>query len=147
MTTVDIAWLAGILEGEGCFQRKDSPSISLAMSDEDVVRKVASLFKRPVNTKKKEFSYHKTQFIVTIHGTAAIEWMFTIYSLMGWRRRRAIIEAIELWKNQHSSFNRETFKCGHSKVSTNTYRGRGDYIICRTCAIARSIRYKKEKQA
>lgn len=50
MTELEIAWLAGLLEGEGCFRvrksggYKGSVSISLQMTDEDVVKRVADLF-------------------------------------------------------------------------------------------------------
>lgn len=49
---VEIAWAAGILEGEGCFsvfKRKDRPntttcSIHLEMTDEDIIRRVRDVF-------------------------------------------------------------------------------------------------------
>jgi hypothetical protein len=55
MTENEIAWLAGILEGEGCFdynnlgqsKRTGSwyPRIRIEMTDKDVVEKVANLLK------------------------------------------------------------------------------------------------------
>ena len=51
MTEIDIAWAAGLLEGEGCFSRhvrKKNNQLSFAihceMTDEDVVRKLHSIF-------------------------------------------------------------------------------------------------------
>ncbi len=44
MSLKDLAWLGGLLEGEGCFMiPKGSPRIALAMSDKDVVQRAARL--------------------------------------------------------------------------------------------------------
>ena len=48
MTEVQIAWMAGLLEGEGCWlinhtKKWSSPRILLQMTDEDVVRKAARI--------------------------------------------------------------------------------------------------------
>jgi hypothetical protein len=48
MTEAEICWLAGLLEGEGTFlkaspSRPNSPTVSLEMTDEDVVARVAHL--------------------------------------------------------------------------------------------------------
>ena len=44
ISPVELAWLAGIIEGEGTFvtsrrQAKDYPKIAVSMTDEDVIRK------------------------------------------------------------------------------------------------------------
>lgn len=46
MTVKEIAWLAGYLEGEGCFGKvKDKyPSIRVSATDEDDIEKVARLW-------------------------------------------------------------------------------------------------------
>ena len=45
MNQIEVAWLAGLLEGEGCFCIKSSGGayINVSMTDEDVVRRVHSL--------------------------------------------------------------------------------------------------------
>lgn len=52
MTDIEIAWAAGVLEGEGCFSRHVRSSngfvcfaIHCEMTDEDVVNKLHSIFK------------------------------------------------------------------------------------------------------
>lgn len=52
MSDIEIAWAAGILEGEGCFSRHIRSSngalcfaIHCEMSDEDVIRKLHAVFK------------------------------------------------------------------------------------------------------
>lgn len=47
MTNEEAAWLAGILEGEACFDFADSakkfPRIRISMTDKDVIQRVKSL--------------------------------------------------------------------------------------------------------
>ena len=53
MTELDIAWLAGLLEGEGCFRintrKRDNgtinyyPQLILKMTDEDIIKRAGEL--------------------------------------------------------------------------------------------------------
>jgi len=98
----DIAWLAGILEGEGLFRFETSPRITLKMTDEDTVSRARDL----MCSDAKIFVYQpsgrakKTAYVFHIHGNLAIQWMMTIYSLMGRRRKEKIREIFTAWKNQ-----------------------------------------------
>jgi hypothetical protein len=96
-TSKDIAWTAGLLEGEGSFGiLTRSPAISLQMTDKDTVEKFAHLVSRPLcgpyKTKGKDI--WKVQF----YGGHAVSWMMTIFVLMGSRRQQKIIECLNYWK-------------------------------------------------
>lgn len=128
-----IAWLAGILEGEGCFQLSGegkSPKITLEMTDEDVVAKVSKMFKQKYNFTPSKDGY-KSKYRVVICGSKAVEWMFTLYSLMGNRRQSKILELIKGWKTI-PIIDKDMFKCGHLKISSNVHYN-GKYITCATC--------------
>src|SRR5258706_14481281 len=101
----DLYWLAGVLEGEGCFtadrvKDKCYPKVTLRMTDEDTVRKAAKLF----GTNTHEYENNSENFIVTrktknifqssIVGIEARGWMMTLYSLMGVRRQQKIKELL-----------------------------------------------------
>src|SRR5690349_21744904 len=82
----DIYWLAGILEGEANFRMgATSPAISLTMSDLDIVNRVRAITKtedttitvRPPQENRKEC------YTTCIYGSLAIQWMMTIYPIMG----------------------------------------------------------------
>ena len=107
--TKDITWLAGLLEGEGCFRwlrsrhgnGKGTPTIVLAMSDEDVVKRVADLWARPVNGPYGPYRPGNLKtYKAIVFGNQAIQWMMTLYVLMGTRRRNKIQEVVQKWKNQ-----------------------------------------------
>lgn len=103
ISMLKLGWLAGILEGEGCFtstgRSRSSPQIQIWMTDKDTVNKVARLFNRPCIESKKNTKYGwKMLYYTSVAGDDAIGWMFTLYSLMSYRRRFKMIEVINKWK-------------------------------------------------
>lgn len=101
-TTRQLEWLAGLLEGEGSFMlMKGSPCVAVQMTDRDVVARVAEIMEVPMSEykyKPKGKPSYLPVFYVRIWGTHAIEWMMTLYTLMGTRRKAKIKEVIEAWK-------------------------------------------------
>ena len=89
----DIIWLAGLLEGEGCFglQQRKYPRITLGMTDEDIVIRAATLMKSRVTRCGNMYRTY-------LDGAYAVGWMMTLYTLLGIRRRKAIVDVIKVWK-------------------------------------------------
>lgn len=111
MTSIkDIYWLAGILEGEGCFytslnMRHSGRSyiINLKMNDIDIVKKCSSILRGEDNIRYYMQEYpNKPNWNATystfVSGRIAIAWMMTLYSLLGQRRKARIREIIKEWK-------------------------------------------------
>jgi hypothetical protein len=105
MTTEELAWLAGLLEGEGSFflAKKSNgfayPRVSLNMTDEDIIQRVASMLERrywPFPRKPPR----KTQYALQLEGRPAIKLMEDILPFMGIRRSAKIQELIQ-HKNIH----------------------------------------------
>lgn len=98
MTDADLQWLAGLIEGEGCFSvhpRGGGPEIRVQMQDLDVVQRVAELFgSRPVYTLKKRKLAKRDSYVTTIRGSSALDLMKRLYPLMGARRKERIGEII-----------------------------------------------------
>lgn len=96
----DLYWVAGILEGEGCFGFRGTPTIALSMTDLDVVDRAHKLL--TPNTRLGFIEYrdpnHKKSYHFTLCGKRAASWMMVLYSLMGERRRSRIKECINKWK-------------------------------------------------
>jgi len=100
----DIAWVAGILEGEGSFgltNNKRTPCIWLSMTDADIVERIRVLIDPSktihIHEDQRKESY-KPIYRLTLNGTRAIQWMMTIYSLMSIRRKAKIGEVLNIWK-------------------------------------------------
>jgi hypothetical protein len=134
----DIYWLAGLVEGEGCFSNgSGTPSLVIQMTDEDVIEKVASMFKKKHTEQPQRNVNWKKVHTIGVYGSDAIQWMFTLYSLMGRRRKEKIKEIVEVWKKQLTYGLGNTFGCGHPKTPDNTYY-KGRVKACKICVLVRS---------
>ena len=105
LSITELAWLAGILEGEGCFlltTKSESnlgyPQINVSMSDKDVMDRVALLLEASIYLKadKRKESY-KDQWVAKVNGARAAGWMMTLYSFMGERRKAKIRQVLFEW--------------------------------------------------
>lgn len=98
----ELTWLAGLLEGEGCFilnSRRKNPNhrksiqVSLAMSDEDVVRRAAALMGTTVNVMREARGTHSKMWRTLASSQKAEDLMLAVRPHMG-ERRGAKIDAI-----------------------------------------------------
>jgi hypothetical protein len=102
VTEMELYWLAGLLEGEGSFMLPPPsdpgrPRMSLQMTDEDVVAKVAALW----GVKFMQFTRNdgagrdwKPTYSILLRGTPAVELMTRLRPLMGQRRQAQIDRAL-----------------------------------------------------
>ncbi|SRR5260221_10560408 len=102
----DIRWLAGYLEGEGCFAaQKDyryediwSIRITVGSIDMDVIIEAACILTLKNPKLYKSYANRKKFYQTRIYGNKAIGWMMTLYPLMGERRKKQIKEVIAIWR-------------------------------------------------
>ncbi|HWY36519.1 MAG TPA: hypothetical protein VNX68_17880 [Nitrosopumilaceae archaeon] len=98
----EIAWVAGILEGEGYFglsRLNGAISIQLTMTDLDIVERIRSTMK--ITTQiymANRGGNNKSQYRLAVSTNLVIQWMMTIYPLMGLRRKARIRELLHHWK-------------------------------------------------
>ena len=98
----DIYWVAGLLEGEGCFydpsRAGHNPTIQLIMTDKDVVIRVAKILGAyKVIECNKPTKSGKPLYRMVLYGRQVLCWMLTLYSLMGERRKAKIKEIVSMW--------------------------------------------------
>ena len=112
-----IAWLSGLLEGEGsfCITKSNSPTITVQMNDKDVVERAATLLGgrvygpyRHKRGKQLDTPHYRAQ----VHGAPAIGWMLTIFSFLGSRRRAKIRDIVNSWTIY------QCLRCGRSGKSS-----------------------------
>jgi len=96
ITTPNIAWLAGLIEGEGSFLWAKSPCISVQMTDRDIIARAAALLGAKVCGPYE--NGHKPTWAFRVHGSRAVGWMLTLFTFMGERRRAKIAEVIARWR-------------------------------------------------
>lgn len=107
MKNCDLYWLAGLIEGEGCFSvcgnkkdgRKGVPTLALGMCDLDVMERAGRLLGKAPYRPVQVFNGSKRvrdSFRIHIYGAPAVSWMRRLYPLMGHRRQARIREVLEL---------------------------------------------------
>ena len=105
MTRNEIAWLAGLLEGEGCFfwdsskGRYGHPNIRLNMCDRDVVERAKQLIDASAIRKVVKEPW-KTQWSISIVCEKAAEIMRTVLPYMGERRSKKITTLLAAWNSR-----------------------------------------------
>ena len=111
-----IIYIAGLLEGEGCFDTYDNGSgrlyarVILKMTDKDIIEKYASYVEQLTNrtTPKKIYECvqkvenHKTQYAYYLQGSAAFTIMNKLKPFMGVRRSNKIDELLSILGKQNS---------------------------------------------
>jgi hypothetical protein len=109
VSELDLAWLAGLLEGEASFglyhvraaggkYHSLQPRIALAMTDEDVVRRVGKLTGYNVAEKKMSKSGRQNVWRCDISGVKAIRWMLKLFPHLGIRRKNKVLCVIAEWQ-------------------------------------------------
>lgn len=107
-TRENIAWLAGLLEGEGCFAHYRLPdgtlrlTIAVSMTDEDVVRKawaIAGAGQICGPMKSRRNPEHKPFWRVNVVRQKHVYALcVALYPFMGARRAAKIEDMIRAWK-------------------------------------------------
>lgn len=139
MKATDVAWLAGLLEGEGYFAPPTrgmwSPQIRILMTDRDVIERVAEFLGGANIRIRRARGRRREAYGVMLHGRQAIGVMFTVYPFMGARRQERIREAVAEWKRRpFSAKDKQACKCGALLVRPAT----GGARYCRVCKTRRN---------
>ena len=93
MKTEDIAWLAGLLEGEGTFRFYGAtPGVRVAMTDKDIIERAAKLMGGNIGY---EFGTKKLVWTTGIYGNQALSLLEQILPYMGQRRTAKIKDVMQ----------------------------------------------------
>jgi uncharacterized membrane protein len=96
MRKVDLHWLAGYLEGEGCFGFRGSPRIQVLATDKDTIERAAWLMKAKSVGVREPVGCRKQCYRCQVAGDRAIALMEKLLPLMHSRRRARIKEVLRL---------------------------------------------------
>lgn len=115
MEEKDLYWLAGLLEGEGSFCKgppscPNSVLISIQMTDEDIISRVANLFGVSYFFIKSKNEKWKDTYSTRVRGKSAVNLMLQLKPLMGLRRQGQIENALSCYKPERKTFLDEDIK-------------------------------------
>ena len=141
-TVRDIAWLAGLIEGEGSFGfKKGCPRIEIQMTDADVVSRAASVLGVKPRAPWIRKDGYKPVWACCAFGSRAIGWMMTLLPLLGERRRARIAEIVSLWRNAPNIPKAQ--KGEHYMASCHPDRPRRGRGLCSSCYMSA---WRKQKR-
>lgn len=141
----EIIWLAGLLEGEGCFgtSNKNSPYVHLGMTDRDIIERASKIMlcSSRILTRYKD-SDRKTLWQVSAWNTRAIIIMKKVLPYMGERRSSKINEVLKDYELRQSKSN--FCKRGHDLTLPHNVRfHKNGYRMCKKCDAILRKEYKK----
>jgi hypothetical protein len=117
---IEVAYISGLLEGEGTFLRKGfCPIIQIGMTDLDVIEEAAKIINighRKIFIEDDKRPNHKLKYAFCLAGRDALKWMKLVRPHMRSRRGKEIDEIIENISNNrpHYELGSDFCKRGHS---------------------------------
>jgi hypothetical protein len=136
----EIAWAAGLFEGEGCITPSDSlgkprVQITLGTTDRDVLERFVRIVHPEGNIRQQKTHSvdHRPFFVWSTSGHKAVPIIARLLPWLGERRQEKAIEALEAATRLRPRHGTETH-CprGHSYDAENT-RWTGSNRHCRAC--------------
>ncbi len=103
MTDLELAWLAGLLEGEGCFDsHRNQPRIRLKMSDPDTIIRAATLMGAAWHPDRRSHETaartgHRPLYVTALTGVRAIALMTLLLPHLSARRTQRVTSILTAW--------------------------------------------------
>ncbi|BDA51901.1 hypothetical protein COCOBI_pt-2040 (chloroplast) [Coccomyxa sp. Obi] len=109
LTEIEIAWLAGLIEGEGSFgldarsatqykisRAPPSPYMRISMIDEDVIERVGKLVNKKCFSPTRRTVTEKQVYAVHVGDRATLSWLLPrLFPYFGKRRQEAVQECLD----------------------------------------------------
>ena len=124
MTEIELAWLAGILEGEGSFFLENNRSggklyryaiVTVNMTDKDVIDRVSALFGTTTYAIPNTKAGKKPAYRATLKSHKAVVLMEHLLPFMGERRSAKILEVLTAFKAIEPTEIRRANSCSESQ--------------------------------
>jgi len=149
VTVRNIEWLAGFLDGEGCFyMNRSTCRIQIAQKDPWPLLKVQGIIGGRFYSVKGSIPGRRYHALF-LTGRRAVGGMMTVYSLMSPRRQAKIVEILGRWRAipLRGKCNLKTHcKRGHVlNVDTTFMQSNGTSRECRACSTMHKANWEKRR--
>lgn len=135
ISTLDLAWAAGFLEGEGSFLNYSSPNVTAAQVQREPLERLERLFGGSMGRRITRGFNNNPIWVWKANARRSIEIMMTLYVLMSPKRQGEIAAAVKKWRAGRLLKSHGTDLCGrgHDLVGDNIVLVAGKYRNCRKC--------------
>ena len=140
VSTLDIAWAAGFIEGEGCFGApvnvRTGVSVSAAQVQREPLERLQRIFGGRIRFKKAR-PPRQNHYVWWLPSLRSAEVTMTLFCLLSPRRKEQAAKLIAAWKAQRGHKNLQKTHCpqGHAYTPENVYLvgHKGLWRVCRIC--------------
>lgn len=150
MDKEQIAWLAGIYEGEGTCSITNGRAIrvEIVMTDQDIVERVQSITGfGTVRTVAQRAENHKQAYRWSIGSAEAVAFLEAIMPWLGNRRAARAQGAIDNWKTNRKQSTASDTECVKGHAYDNVHNRRTKYGTCHLCNLDASKRHREKLKA
>lgn len=148
LTPAEVAWLAGIYEGEGTcsITRGRAIRVEIVMTDQDIVDRIQDLTGLgSVRSLSLRGEKHKQAWRWSIGSADAVAFLEAIMLWLGERRKGRAIAAITNWKTNRKQSTSSDTECVRGHVYDGVHNRRTKYGTCHLCNLEASRRYREKK--
>lgn len=138
MDSVDIAWVAGIFEGEGTINFSGSyPQIAVAMTDLDIIERLYKVTEvGTIIMKTKQDPRYKQQWVWGVWNRKDVARILcAIYPLLGVRRGEAVARAAEGLARRPKATGPKPYRPCGTRAAASRHRFHGEKP-CESCLAA-----------
>jgi hypothetical protein len=146
LTPAEVAWLAGIYEGEGscAITRGRAIRVEIMMTDQDVVDRIYTLTGLgSVHILPPRGDKYKTAYRWSIGSIDAVEFLQSVIPWLGERRAGRALDAIQNWKTNKRQSTLGDTECINGHVYETPGNRRTKYGTCHQCNLDASRRYRE----
>jgi hypothetical protein len=139
----ELAWAAGLFEGEGaiCMMNNSSGYVALSMTDKDVVEKFKSIVRLPIEIRKRlpKNPNHKASYDWRTSRFEYVQFIIALFwNWSGKRRREQAKNCLRLLKKtgltpQYRGVLKNHCPHGHQYIKENIFIDKKGYRVCRIC--------------
>jgi hypothetical protein len=147
MNKEEIAWLAGIYEGEGSCSITTGRAIriDITMTDEDIVNRIQLVTGLgSVRTVAQRSENHKQAWCWSVGSKDAVNFLEAVLPWLGERRSRRARDAVTNWKTNRKQSTHLDTMCVKGHYYDRPDNRRTKYGTCHLCNLEASKRYREK---